>query len=190
MSSYFKPKSLHSPLDLPKCCQVSVTAISSYTPHSASWNGLDGDFASINQMPGQDVKLRFQCLGWWMHSFFFYSSFFFRAFGCLDCWYRRGARMHSRRCKMGRFMARKTKTPLNLWNTLRPPSRLWPYPLSTSLVVISTKTMKWTLEGKIWQGSEIWPILPCGWIPSICCFATWMVVPDPPTLLESLTLTR
>jgi len=40
--------------------KVSVTAISSYTPHSASWNGLDGDFASINQMPGQDVKLRFQ----------------------------------------------------------------------------------------------------------------------------------
>lgn len=77
MSSYFKPKSLHSPLDLPKCCQVSVTAISSYTPHSASWNGLDGDFASINQMPGQDVKLRFQCLGWWMHSFFFIHPFFF-----------------------------------------------------------------------------------------------------------------
>jgi hypothetical protein len=43
--------------------QVSVRAMSAYTPHSASWNGMQGDFASINQMPGQDVKLRFQSLG-------------------------------------------------------------------------------------------------------------------------------
>lgn len=40
--------------------KVSVRAMSAYTPHSASWNGMQGDFASINQMPGQDVKLRFQ----------------------------------------------------------------------------------------------------------------------------------
>ena len=66
-----------------------MTAISAYTPHSASWNGLDGDFASINQMPGQDVKLRFKCLGRWMHHFS--HQFFFRAWmvplvaGTVDC---------------------------------------------------------------------------------------------------------
>ena len=43
--------------------QVSVRAMSAYTPHSASGNGMQGEFASINQMPGQDVKLRFQSLG-------------------------------------------------------------------------------------------------------------------------------
>ena len=37
---------------------VSISALGDYTPHSASWNGLHGDFAVINQVPGHSVRLR------------------------------------------------------------------------------------------------------------------------------------
>ncbi|CAJ1446747.1 unnamed protein product [Effrenium voratum] len=38
---------------------VSISSLGDYTPHSASWNGLHGDFAVINQVPGHSVRLRF-----------------------------------------------------------------------------------------------------------------------------------
>ncbi|CAK9027244.1 unnamed protein product [Durusdinium trenchii] len=34
--------------------------MSAYEPHPAEWNGLQGNFGIINELPGRDVRLRFK----------------------------------------------------------------------------------------------------------------------------------
>ncbi|CAK9027277.1 unnamed protein product [Durusdinium trenchii] len=40
--------------------KVSLHAMSAYEPHPAEWNGLQGNFGIINELPGRDVRLRFK----------------------------------------------------------------------------------------------------------------------------------